>query len=135
MPCKPFVFIGNDDLSATLAIGDTIPLSGVTCSRGCEVVKQGNAIVVCGQKRAFKVFASFELTAASAGPITVTTLVDGAAAPGGTRTITVAGTSDQTAIDVMTTVCNGCKCSSTISFVITGATATLDGESIMVEQV
>lgn len=135
MSCKPFIFIGNDDLSAALAIGDTIPLSAVTCNRGCEVVKQGNSIVVCGQKQAFKVFGSFELTAASTDPITVSILVDGVAAPGGTRTITVAGTSEQTAIDVMTTVCNGCKCSSTISFEISGATATLDGESVLVEQI
>lgn len=135
MSYNPFVFIGDDNLSAALAVGDTIPLSAVTCNRGCEVVKQGNAIVVCGQCKAFAVKASFELTAASTDPITVTTLVDGVAAPGGTRTITVAGTSDQTAIDVQTVVCNGCKCSSTISFEITGATATLDGESILVERI
>lgn len=135
MSYNPFVFIGEDNLSAALAVGDTIPLSAVTCNRGCEVVKQGNAIVVCGQCKAFAVKASFELTAASTDPITVTTLVDGVAAPGGTRTITVAGTSDQTAIDVQTVVCNGCKCSSTISFEITGATATLDGESILVERI
>ena len=135
MNCKSFLFIGNDDLSAALAIGDTIPLSPVTCRRGCEVVKQGNAIVVCGQKKPFEVFASFELTAASTDPITVTILVDGVAAPGGTRTITVAGASDQVAIDVRTVVCNGCKCNSTISFQITGAAATLDGESIKVKEI
>lgn len=135
MACKPFIFIGDDNLSAALAIGDTIPLSAVTCARGCEVVKQGNSIVVCGQRKAFLVKASFELTAASTDPITVTTLVDGVAAPGGTRTITVAGTSAQTAIDLMTVVCNGCKCSSTISFEITGATATLDGESVIVKEI
>lgn len=73
--------------------------------------------------------------AASTGPITVTTLVDGVAAPGGTRTVTAAGASDQTPIDFQTVVCNGCKCSSTISFQITGATATLDGESVLVEQI
>lgn len=135
MACKPFVFIGDDSLSTALAIGDTIPLSAVTCSRSEGVVKQGNAIVVCGQCKAFKVFASFELTAASTDPITVTTLVDGVAAPGGTRTVTVAGTSEQTPIDLQTVVCNGCKCNSTISFVISGATATLDGESVLVEQI
>lgn len=135
MACKSFVFIGDDNLAVSLAVGDTIPLSAVTCSRGNEVAKQGNAMAVCGQCKAFKVNASFELTAASTDPITVTTLVDGVAAPGGTRTITVAGTSDQTAIDVQTVVCNGCKCSSTISFQITGATATLDGESILVKEI
>ena len=135
MAYNPFVFIGDDNLSASLAVGDTVPLSVVTCNRGCEVVKQGNAIVVCGQCKAFRVSASFELTAASADPITVTTLVDGVAAPGGTRTITVAGTSDQTVIDVQTVVCNGCKCSSTISFELTGADATLDGESVLVERI
>lgn len=135
MACKPFIYIGNDDLSAALAIGDTIPLSATTCTRGEGVVKQGNAVVVCGQCKAFKVFASFELTAASTDPITVTTLVDGVAAPGGTRTVTVAGTSEQTPIDLQTVVCNGCKCSSAISFQISGATATLDGESVLVEQI
>ena len=116
MICKPFGFIGDDGCSAALAIGDTIPLSATTCSRGCEIVKQGNAIVVCGQKKAFAVKASFDLTAASTDPITVTTLVDGVAAPGGTRTITVAGASDQIPIDLQDVVCTGCKCSSTISF-------------------
>lgn len=135
MACNPFIFIGNDNLSTALAIGDTIPLSAVTCNRGCEVTKQGNGIVVCGQNKAFKLFASFELTAASTDPITITTLVDGVAAPGGTRTVTVAGTSEQTPIDLQTVICNGCKCNSTISFEITGATATLDGESILVEQI
>lgn len=133
MACKPFVYIGNDSLSAALAIGDTIPLSSVSCSSGCSVAKQGNTIIACGQCKAFRVFASFELTAASTDPITVATLVDGAPAPGGTRTVTVAGTSEQTPIDLQTVVCNGCKCSSTISFQITGATATLDGESVLVE--
>lgn len=135
MACKPFVFIGDDSLSSALTIGDTIPLSAVSCSRGCGAVKQGNAIVVCGQCKAFKVFASFELTAAGTDPITVTALVDGVAAPGGTRTVTVAGTGEQTPIDLQTVVCNGCKSSSTISFQITGATATLDGESVLVEQI
>lgn len=135
MTCKPFVFIGDDGLSAALAIGDTIPLSAVACNRGCEIVKQGNAIVVCGQKKAFAVKASFDLTAASTDPITVTTLVDGVAVPGGTRTITAVGTSAQIPIDLQAVVCTGCKCSSTISFQIAGATATLDGESVLVAQI
>lgn len=133
--CNSFVFIGDDNLAVDLAIGDAIPLSAVTCSRGDYVFKQGSGIVVCGQKKAFKVEASFELTAASTEPITVTTLVDGVPAPGGTRTVTVAGTSEQTPIDLMTTICNGCKCNSTISFEITGATATLDGESVLVKEI
>lgn len=135
MAYNPFVFIGDDSLSASLDAGDTIPLSAVTCSRSCEIVKQGNSVVVCGQCKAFRVSASFEFTAASTAPITVTTLVDGVAAPGGTRTITAAGASDQIAIDVQTVVCNGCKCSSTIFFELTGAATTLDGESVLVEQI
>lgn len=135
MACKSFLFIGDDSLNTTLAIGETIPLSNVTCKRGCEIARQGNGIVVCGQCAAFEVQASFELTAASTDPITVTTLVDGVPAPGGARTVTVAGTSEQTPIDLQTVVCNGCKCNSTISFQLTGATATLDGESIIVEEV
>lgn len=135
MACKPFIFIGDDNLSADLAIGDTIPLSVASCSRGSGVARQGNTIVVCGHCKAFKVFASFELTAPSAAPITVTALVDGVPAPGGTRTVTVAGTSEQTPIDIQTVVCLGCKCAATISFEISGSAATLDGESIIVEEI
>lgn len=135
MDCKSFLFIGDDNLSVDLADGATIPLSPVTCKRGGNAVRQGNAIILCGQCKAFEVKASFELTAASTAPITVTTLVDGVPAPGGTRTITVSGTSDQTAIDVQTVICNGCKCSSTVSFQLSGATATLDGESVIVDEV
>lgn len=133
--CKSYLFIGNDNLSSAIADGGVIPLSAVSCLRGCDVAKQGDAVAVCGQKKAFKVQASFELTAASAAPITVITLIDGIPAPGGTRTITVAGASDQIAIDLQTTVCNGCKCSSMVSFRLTGAAATLDGESVIVEEV
>ena len=53
MACKPFVFIGNDGLSTALAIGDTLPLSAVSCHSGCLVFKQGDALVVCGQGKAF----------------------------------------------------------------------------------
>lgn len=134
MSCNSFLFIGDDNLSVSLADGDLIPLSPVTCKRGGNANKQGNALVVCGPCKAFRVFASFELTAASTDPITVTILVDGVPAPGGTRTITVAGTSTQTAIDVQTAVCNGCKGSSTVSFRLSGATATLDGESIWIKE-
>lgn len=135
MACKSFLFIGDDNLSADLAIGDTIPLSPVTCKRGENAARQGNALVLCGKCKAFEVRASFELSATSAAPITVTTLADGVAVPGGTRTITVAGTSDQTAIDVQAVICNGCKCSSAVSFQLSGAAATLDGESIIVDEI
>lgn len=135
MACNSFLFIGNDALSADLAVGATIPLSPVTCKRGDGVARQGDALVLCGQCKAFLVSASFELTAASTDPITVTTLVDGVAAPGGTRIVTVAGTSEQTPIDLQTVVCLGCKCNSTVSFQLSGAEATLDGESIFVKEV
>lgn len=129
---KSGVYVASQTPTAVTA-GNIIPIGTVQRSYGCDVKLNGNTIVVCGKEKAFKVQAVLTLSAASTDPITVTLQQDGVAVEGATSTITVAGTSDQTVLSVQGVVKNFCDCASTLSFVLTGADATIDVDSIIVE--
>ena len=129
---KSGIFIGSATATAVTA-GSIIPIGTAKRGYGCGIKLNGDTIVVCGNNTSYKVTAVMTLSAASTDPITVTLQQDGVAVPFASSTITVAGASDQTVLTVQGVVRNQCKCSSTLSFVLTGADATIDNDNVIVE--
>lgn len=119
--------------STAITAGSVIPL-GTTIRRfGCNLEQSTNTIETCGNGY-YKVTAVATVAAESTDPITVTLQQDGVAVPGASSTITVAGTSDQTVLTVIGVVRNKCTCNSTLSFILTGADATINNMAVTVEK-
>lgn len=129
---KSGIYIASNT-STTVTNGDIVPLGTVQRKYGCDIEQDGDTIIVCGKDKAFKVQAILTLSAASTAPITVTLQKDGVPVLGASSTITVAGTSDQTVLSVQGVVKNICDCGGVLSFVLTGADATIDNDSVIVE--
>lgn len=126
------IFIGSSTATAVTA-GSIIPIGTAQRGYGCGIKLNGDTIIVCGKNAAYKVTAVMTLSAESTSPITVSLQQDGVTVPFAFSTITVAGTSDQTVLVVQGVVRNQCKCSSVLSFVLTGADATIDNDNVIVE--
>lgn len=120
--------------STPVAVGAVIPLGTVQRRFGCNLDLSGNnTIETCGIGY-YKVTAVATMAAASTDPITVSLQQDGVNVTGASATITVAGTSDETVLAITAIVRNRCACSSSLSFVLTGAAATVDNMAVTVEK-
>lgn len=131
---KSGIYIGNNALNAAVADGGIVPISNVLYKYGCNVSANSNTITVCGCKKAYEIDIELDVTAASTDPITISLLQDGVPVAGGTRIITVAGTSAQTPVDISTVVSNGCKSGSTLTITISGLATTVVNQSIKVDE-
>lgn len=131
--CKSGIYIGNNVLNAAVTDGGLVPISRPLYKYGCDITTSGNSITICGCKKAYAVDIELEVLAASTDPITVSLLQDGVPVEGGVRTITVAGTSAQTSVDISTVVNNLCKCGSTLTIEISGLATTVTNQSIKVQ--
>lgn len=129
---KSGIFIGSAT-ATDVAEGGIIPIGTAQRGYGCGIKLNGDSIIVCGNNTSYKVSAVMTLSAASTDPITVALQQDGVPVPFASSTITVAGTSDQTVLTVQGVVRNQCKCSSALTFVLTGAEATIDNDNVIVE--
>lgn len=129
---KSGIYIGSSTATPVTA-GNIIPIGTAQRGYGCGIKLNGDTVIVCGNNTSYKVTAVMTLSAASTDPITVSLQQDGVNVPFAFSTITVAGTSDQTVLVVQGVVRNQCKCSSTLSFVLTGADATIDNDNIIIE--
>lgn len=129
---KSGIFVGSSTATAVTA-GSIIPIGTAQRGYGCGIKLNGDTIVVCGNNTSYKVTAVMTLSAASTDPITVSLQQDGVNVPLAVSTVTVAGASDQTVLVVQGIVRNICRCSSTLSFVLTGADATINNDNVIVE--
>lgn len=120
--------------STAVTVGSIIPLGTIQRRFGCNLdLATNNTIETCG-KGYYKVTAVATMSAPSTDPITVSLQQDGVTVPGASATITVAGTSSETVLAITAIIRNKCECQSDLSFVLTGAAATVDNMSVVVEK-
>lgn len=117
-----------------LTAGSIIPVGSTTRRFGKSIRQDGNTITLLGEGY-YHVNASATLIPSAAGTVTVTGQKDGVAVVGATASATVAAVSTATNLNLDFIVRNICGCSSSIlSFVLTGADATLSNLAVTVEK-
>lgn len=117
-----------------LTAGSIIPVGSTTRRFGKSIRQDGNTITLMGEGY-YHVNASATLIPSAAGTVTVTGQKDGVAVVGATASATVAAVSTATNLNLDFIVRNICGCSSSIlSFVLTGADATLSNLAVTVEK-
>ena len=117
-----------------LTAGSIIPVGSTTRRFGKSIRQDGNTITLLGEGY-YHINASATLIPSAAGTVTVTGQKDGVAVVGATASATVAAVSTATNLNLDFIVRNICGCSSSIlSFVLTGADATLSNLAVTVEK-
>ena len=123
------IYTANVTASA-VAVGDLIPLGSTSRRYGCNLRQDGNGITATGAGY-YLVTMSATVAPTAAGAVTITGQKDGVAIIGATATSTAAAGA-ATDLAFSTVVRNiGCD-SSILSFVLTGAAATVSNFAVSV---
>lgn len=128
---KSAIYVVNT--STLTGVNGVIPL-GTTIRRfGKNLEQSGNGIVICGEGY-YKVTCNVVLSTTTAGNVTVTALKDGVAIPGATATVTgtATGISTLPVSFLSRLICSGS--SSTLTFAISGVSATVTNVAVVVEK-
>mgnify|MGYP004646243769 FL=1 len=126
---KSIIYTTNVTASA-VAVGDLIPLGRTSRRYGCNLRQDGNGITATGAGY-YLVTMSATVAPTAAGAVTITGQKDGVAIIGATATSTAAAGA-ATDLAFSTVVRNiGCD-SSILSFVLTGAAATVSNFAVSV---
>lgn len=126
---KSIIYTTNVTASA-VAVGDLIPLGSTSRRYGCNLRQDGNGITATGAGY-YLVTMSATVAPTAAGAVTITGQKDGVAIIGATATSTAAAGA-ATDLAFSTVVRNiGCN-SSILSFVLTGAAATVSNFAVSV---
>ena len=126
---KSTIYTANA-VASTVAVGDLIPLGSTSRRYGCNLRQDGNGITATGAGY-YLVTMSATVAPTAAGAVTITGQKDGVAIIGATATSTAAaGAATDLAFSAI--VRNiGCG-SSILSFVLTGAAATVSNFAVSV---
>ena len=126
---KSAIYTANA-VASTVAVGDLIPLGSTSRRYGCNLRQDGNGITATGAGY-YLVMMSATVAPTAAGAVTITGQKDGVAIIGATATSTAAaGAATDLAFSAI--VRNiGCG-SSILSFVLTGAAATVSNFAVSV---
>nr|DAF73271.1 MAG TPA: hypothetical protein [Caudoviricetes sp.] len=126
---KSIIYTTNVTASA-VAVGDLIPLGSTSRRYGCNLRQDGNGITATGAGY-YLVTMSATVAPTAAGAVTITGQKDGVAIIGATATSTAAAgaTTDLAFSAVVRNI--GCD-SSILSFVLTGAAATVSNFAVSV---
>ena len=126
---KSAIYTANA-VASTMAVGDLIPLGSTSRRYGCNLRQDGNGITATGAGY-YLVTMSATVAPTAAGAVTITGQKDGVAIIGATATSTAAaGAATDLAFSAI--VRNiGCG-SSILSFVLTGAAATVSNFAVSV---
>lgn len=134
MSCKSAIYTANTTATA-VAVGSAIPLGTIIRRFGNNVNLSGNGIIMSGSGY-YDVNASITLTPTAAGTVTVSLLRDGVAIPGATASETVAAAATTVNLSIPALVrLQCCNSSSTLTFVLTGAAATVNNIGVVVTKV
>lgn len=126
---KSAIYTANA-VASTVAVGDLIPLGSTSRRYGCNLRQDGNGITATGAGY-YLVTMSATVAPTAAGAVTITGQKDGVAIIGATATSTAAAGA-ATDLAFSTVVRNiGCD-SSILSFVLTGAAATVSNFAVSV---
>lgn len=126
---KSTIYTANA-VPSTVAVGDLIPLGSTSRRYGCNLRQDGNGITATGAGY-YLVTMSATVAPTAAGAVTITGQKDGVAIIGATATSTAAAGA---ATDLaFSTVARNIGCDSSIlSFVLTGAAATVSNFAVSV---
>ena len=126
---KSAIYTANA-VASTVAVGDLIPLGSTSLRYGCNLRQDGNGITATGAGY-YLITMSATVAPTAAGAVTITGQKDGVAIIGATATSTAAaGAATDLAFSAI--VRNiGCG-SSILSFVLTGAAATVSNFAVSV---
>lgn len=126
---KSVIYTANATANA-VAIGDLIPLGSTSRRYGCNLRQDGNGITATGAGY-YLVTMSATVAPTAAGAVTITGQKDGVAIIGATATSTAAAgaTADLAFSAIVRNI--GCD-SSILSFVLTGAAATVSNFAVSV---
>ena len=126
---KSAIYTANA-VASTVAVGDLIPLGSTSRRYGCNLRQDGNGITATGAGY-YLITMSATVAPTAAGAVTITGQKDGVAIIGATATSTAAAGA-ATDLAFSTVVRNiGCD-SSILSFVLTGAAATVSHFAVSV---
>ena len=128
---KSAIYTANA-VASTVAVGDLIPLGSTSRRYGCNLRQDGNGITATGAGY-YLITMSATVAPTAAGAVTITGQKDGVAIIGATATSTAAaGAATDLAFSAI--VRNiGCG-SSILSFVLTGAAATVSNFAVSVDK-
>ena len=126
---KSVIYTANATANA-VAIGDLIPLGSTSRRYGCNLRQDGNGITAAGAGY-YLVTMSATVAPTAAGAVTITGQKDGVAIIGATATSTAAA--GATADLAFSAIVRNISCDSSIlSFVLTGAAATVSNFAVSV---
>lgn len=111
----------------------TIPLGSTIRRFGCNLQQVGNGIAAQGTGY-YKINASVTLTPTAAGNVTVVAFKDGVAIPGATATESVTTAGNTVSVPITAIIRNTCCDSSTLTFALTTASATINNIAVTVEK-
>ena len=121
--------------ATSVAVDGVIPLGSTIRRFGSNIVQNGNDIALSGAGY-YDVSASITLAPTAVGDVTVTMYADGVAVPGATATETVYTANKYANLSIKALfrqVC--CQSVTNITFVLTGAAASVTNTSVVIEKV
>lgn len=134
---KSAIYTANTSPSAlvisTTSPFATIPLGSTIRRFGCNLQQVGNGIAAQGTGY-YKINASVTLTPTAAGNVTVVAFKDGVAIPGATATESVTTVGNTVSVPITAIIRNTCCDSSTLTFALTTASATINNIAVTVEK-
>ena len=132
---KSIIYTANQSVQ-DVAIDGVFNLGTIIRRFGPNLNLAGNGIQICGGGY-YDIDASFTLTPAAAGDLTVTAYLDNVAIPGATATGSAAAAGDYVNLSIDGVVREGCSCCeglSSLTFVLTGTAASATNIAVKVEK-
>ena len=126
------VLYGVNSTSQTVANDGTINFGNIVRRYGCNLDMSGGSVVAKGSGY-YRVDSNFTIIGSGTGTDTITFYKDGVAIPGTTATISV-GENYRYQVSIPFIFRQTCCCDTTITAVLTGATATITNASIVAEK-
>lgn len=129
---KSAIYTANTS-AQTVAVNDIIPVGTTSRRFGCNIRQDGNTITLTGPGY-YLVNASATVAPTAAGTVSVTGQKDGVAVIGATAAATTTAAAESANLSLGFIVRNVSCSSSILSFVLTGADATLSNLAVTVEK-
>ena len=131
---KSLIYVVNTNLQP-LVVGDTIGLGSTVRRFGCNIVQDGNTIILKGTGY-YKIAATFTFASTAAGTATITMFNDGFAVPGAEVSATTSAVDNSRSMTIEAVVRVRCdRMDNSLSFVVTGEAGNMSNVAIVVEKV
>ena len=132
---KSAIYTANTS-AQNLAVNGVINPGSIIRRFGPNINLSGNAIQIEGAGY-YDIDASFVVTPAAAGTVTITAYLNNVAIPGGTASGSTTTATNPINLSISSLVREGCACCnglSTLTFILTGTASTVTNSAIVVEK-